>query len=173
MYADDLTYITSDKLKVKNQLNLNIKLAKLEIFLNYNKLVINTPKTSIIECMIYQKETWSTGEPPHLVVEDPDNPAEVLVINDNKKFRILGTNILPNMSWVGHLDTGKKAILPKIRKQLGALMQLGKQLPKHSKKTLAEGLLISKFSYIITQWGGTSTNLSTNTSEQDSQMGYW
>ena len=72
------------------------------------------------------------------------------------------------------METGRKAILPAIRKLLGSLQQMGRKLPTSSKKTIAEGLIMSKFQYLISQWGG-GGNLqlyctSTKTSKQSGQM---
>ena len=117
------------------------------------QLAINTSKTSILELMIKQKKGRTGGEPPHLIVENPEKPGETMKISDAKNFRLLGANLQQNMSWKQHLETVKKAVLPSIRKQLGSFKQLGNQLPKYTRKTLAEGLLLSKFTYLVTQWG--------------------
>ena len=41
MYADDATFLVSDKI-IENQRKLNLNLAKLERFLPENELVVNT-----------------------------------------------------------------------------------------------------------------------------------
>ena len=153
-YADDATFVVANKNRIMNQLKLNTSLAKLEVFLNMNELAINVTKTAIVECMIKQKRGRTPGVPPHLVVEDQSKPGEFLRINYSPCLRILGSNIQPNISWQQHLEGGKKAVLPGIRRQLGQLRMMGSQLPRLSRQILAEGLLISKFIYLITQWGG-------------------
>ena len=159
VYADDCTYLVSDKNRVENQRKLNLNLAKLEIFMNSNDLVLNTSKSAVLELMIKQKKGRTLGDPPpHLIVVNPQKPGEHLKISDSKKFRILGANFQPNLSWQAHLETGSKAILPAIRKLLGSLQQMSRKLPTGSKKTIAEGLIMSKFQYLISQWGGGATN---------------
>ena len=158
MYADDATFVISNKNRVMNQFKLNTSLAKLEIFLSTNELAINVSKTAIVECMIKQKRGRTPGEPPHLIVEDQSKPGELLKIKDSECLRILGSNIQLNISWQQHLEGGKKAVLPGIRRQLGQLKMMGRQLPRASRKILAEGLLISKFIYLISQWGGATEN---------------
>ena len=98
------------------------------------------------------------GTPPHLIVEDQSKPGEMLKITDSKCMRILGSNVQPNITWQQHLEGGKKAVLPGICRELGALKMMGQQLPRASRKILAEGLLLSKFIYLITQWGGGGTD---------------
>ena len=83
----------------------------------------------------------------------------MIKITDSNDFRLLGSNLQPNISWRAHLETGSKAVLPAIRKQIGALKQLGAQIPKQSRKAIAEGLIQSKFNYLIAQWGGATKNL--------------
>ena len=94
-------------------------------------------------------------------------------INDSKHFRILGTNLQQNMNWSEHLSTGPKAILPAIRRKLGALKLMGKQLPRDTRKLLADGLITSKFIYMITQWGGASQNLITAAQRLQNQVARW
>ena len=108
-YADDLTLIVSNKNRNNNQVKLNVNLARLEIFLNSNELAVNTDKTAITELMIKQKQGRTNGNPPHLIVQDKDNPGEVIKISNSNCFRILGCNIQPNITWKMHLETGKKS----------------------------------------------------------------
>ena len=178
-YADDATLMIYDHCRTLNQVKLNMNLDKLEQFLSNNELAINVAKTSIIELMISKKKKGrTTGDPPHLIVKDPNKENEMMKISDSKNFRILGANFQPNMGWKNHLETGKKAVLPDIRRKLGSLSLLGKQIPLHSRKLIAEGLLMSKLTYLIAQWGGggsksDSHDCYTKGPKQDCQMGNW
>ena len=137
-YVDDITLVVANKSRTNNQLKLNINLARLEAFLSSNELVVNVDKTAIQEAMIKQKKGRTKGDPPHLIVEDPKSPGNLIKIADSKELRLLGANFQPNMNWQSHLVTGKKAVFPQIRKQLGALKQMGDQLPQQSRKALAD-----------------------------------
>ena len=55
--------------------------------------------------------------------------------------------------------TGEKPLLPALRKQVGVLKFLGKNMLPKSKTILAEGLLLSKLKYLITMWEGTTAGL--------------
>ena len=94
-------------------------------------------------------------------------------IKDSKVMRILGVNIQPNMTWLSHLEEGKKAILPAIRQKLGYLQQIGKQIPQSSRKILAEGLMMSRFNYLISQWGGTTRNHLNKTQRLQNKIARW
>ena len=57
-----------------------------------------------------------------------------------------------------HLSSGKKALLPAIRKQLGAISSLKEILPQKAKLQLVNGFILSKMNYIICLWGNTNSN---------------
>ena len=114
-YADDITLVLSHKLRVMNQLKLNLCLAKLEEFLSNKELAVNVDKTAIQEEMIKQKKGRTRGDPPHLIVEDPKVPGQFIKINDSKQIRLIGANFQSNMGWQAHLVNGKKAVFPSIK----------------------------------------------------------
>ena len=159
MYADDMTYHVANKHRVNNQIRININLSRLEGFLTDNELAVNSTKTLLKECMLKQKKGRTIGSPPHLVVRS--RTGEMERIQDSKDFRVLGSNWQQNMGWSEHLEKGKRAALPKIRSQFGMIKMMSRQLPRKSKKLLAEGFLISKFQYLITLWGSGNTNVKT------------
>ena len=150
-YADDATVLNSSNSRQSNLNKLNQHLDKINDFLMDNKLVINKEKTTITEVMIRQKRVHITGQPPSLSVLDNDNSEKEL--NAEKYTRLLGGNISDNLCWNDHLETGEKALLLRLRKQLGALNLLARQLPRASRLLLANGLLLSKISYLIQIWG--------------------
>ena len=74
-------------------------------------------------------------------------------VTDSVYCRILGGNIKNDLSWEAHLETGRKAILPAIRRQLGALSKLQGVMSRKARLQLANGLVISRLAYIISLWG--------------------
>ena len=155
-YADDTTYTVSGRSGVKNQLSLDRNLRNLQDFLSANQLAINSGKTKITECMINQKRAKTTGYPPSLNTRNERD--EPVVILDGKVCRILGTNILNDGTWRAHLESGPKALLPSLRKNLGSLKFLGRKIPSNCRNTLAKSLITSRLSYLISMWGGTMNN---------------
>ena len=63
-----------------------------------------------------------------------------------------------DLTWRGHLELGEKPMIPTIRRKLGGLKLLGKQIPKKGCLTLVNGLILSKITYLIQVWGGTHEN---------------
>ena len=79
---------------------------------------------------------------------------EVKTIVAEKYTRILGCNLLHNLTWQSHLQSGKKPLLGDLRRKLGTLKYLSHQMPHKCRKILAEGIIWSKVTYLIEVWGG-------------------
>ena len=58
------------------------------------------------------------------------------------------------MAWQAHLETGAKALLTQVRKQLGRLKLHGTLIPESSRRNLARGLIASRLNYLQPLWGG-------------------
>ena len=152
LYADDSTFTISSNTRVRNQVALRRNLDKIGLYLNDNKLAINTGKTQITECMISQKRSKTQGYPPELEVENENKEMKTVV--DTPSMRILGANIQGNILWQSHMETGSKALLPVVRKQMGYLKHLGIKIPKSCRNNLVKGLIQSRLSYLMPLWGG-------------------
>ena len=61
--------------------------------------------------------------------------------------------------WKLHLITGEKPLLAVLRKQTGIIKFLRKNMNMKSRKTLSEGLVLSRVKYLLPLWGGTTKNL--------------
>ena len=150
-YADDSTYSVGSRKRSDNEKNMKRALNEIQNYLTDNKLFLNKPKTQITEVMIQQKRGKTNGQLPTLTVTN-DN-GENKIIQDSKYMRVLGSNIAQNMLWKTHLEAGKKALLPQARKTLGLLRHLGNLIPYRSRRNLANGLILSKLSYLMPLWG--------------------
>ena len=102
--------------------------------------------------MLKQKRSRTRGNPPTLTVKDENNQDKVLETKNHT--RLLVGNIGNYLSWKSHLEDGEKAVLPKLRKQLGALNMIADNIPRKSRLNLANGLLLSRIGYLIQVWGG-------------------
>ena len=156
-YADDTTYHIASWNRIRNQLKLKLNLNRLGEFLTSNQLSINKSKTHLEEIMLKQKRGRLHGHPPELEVTNDRGEPETVKVKGN--IRILGMNVEKDLTWNAHLETGMKPLLPGIRKNLGALRSLGKTLPPKSRNILARDFVISRISYLICVWGGSTPNL--------------
>ena len=122
-YANDSTFNVSSRNRGRNKVRMDKTLERIKIFLLENELHLNESKTTLLECMLPQKRVNTLGTPPYMdiVTEAGENKT----ITDSGQFRILGINLQGNLTWLAHLETGHKALLPSLRKQLGALQHLG------------------------------------------------
>ena len=113
-------------------------------------------KTTVLECMIPQKRGRNPGVPPSLEVNISET--EKKIISYSGICRILEINFQLNRSWFSHLESGEKALLLKIRKQIGVLKHLEEKIPRSSRKILANSLILSRFSYLVAIWGSSTDN---------------
>ena len=155
-YADDSTFTVASKKRQRNLERMTETFGNIKKYLLENELHLNAGKTTVLECMLPQKKGKMTGIPPQLKVTTDTGEEKTIV--DTGMCRILGSNIQGNMTWLGHLETGDKALLPGIRRKLGALKQLGCKIPRSCKKTLAEGVIVSRLLYLLPIWGSTTRN---------------
>ena len=153
-YADDTTLIMIGNSRESNQNKLRENLNHLNEFLENNKLAINRTKTTIAEIMVGQKRVKLKDQPPTLTERETDGTMKI--IKCQTEVRLLGASISDNLLWDAHIETGQDALLPAVRKSLGILRHIGKNIPQKSKKLLTEGLVVSKIRYLIALWGGTS-----------------
>ena len=156
-YADDATLVVSSATRIENQEKIVMNLKKISDFLTANELVINEDKTMITEVMIRQKRVIIDGDPPWLEVKDKEDNLKFLTAGCHT--RLLGGNIGQNLGWMEHLETGYKPILPKLRRQLGALNKLAKQTPPASHLVLANGMFMSNVCYLLPIWGATTKTM--------------
>ena len=152
-FADDATYIVSRKTRIELQDKITENMDKIKDFLNNNDLTVNTSKTKMLEVMVKQKRTKIKGIQPEIVTTD--EAGEELIIKPEMSLRILGGNFHRNLSWTAHLEVGENPLLPTLRKRLGALKHLSKEIPKKCRLLLANGFIMSKIVYLIPLWGGT------------------
>ena len=157
LYADDALYISVSKSRMKNQLNIERTFTKITEYLNMNGLQINATKTTLTEFMCHQKRAKTRGIPPELTVEESVNgDIKDKHILDKPVCRTLGANLRNDMTWEAHLLTGKRAVIPAIRRQLGALHKIGGHMSQLGRLQLTNALIISKLAYLITLWGNTN-----------------
>ena len=152
-YADDATFIYTGRIRSQNETRIRQILEKLKNFLNANGLIVNASKTSLIEIMLPQKRAKIGGISPTLPTVN--DQGEIKIIETRKHIKILGCNIQNTTSWQTHIDGNKDSMLPKLRKQLGLLKHIGKEMTFQGRKLLANGFILSRLCYIMPIWGGT------------------
>ena len=151
-YADDATFVITKKNRNTTQENIRRKLMKIKRHLNSNDLSINMSKTTLLEAMVVQKRCKMEGEPPEIEVLNEKN--EIKVIKAGVESRLLGANFSQDITWKQQLEDGEKALFPAIRKTLGAIKHISRVIPMKGRKTLTEGLIMSRMQNLAPLWGG-------------------
>ena len=152
-YADDSTFSFSGKDEEMFQNKLETGLGKISDFISNNKLKINKDKTHILRITTRQRRMWQESETLKIEVEgcDPVLPGKV--------ERLLGANIEHNMSWKTHIMSSKDALIPSINLKMKAIRRIRHLISQKSTLNLANGLIISRFNYLIEIWGSADTYL--------------
>ena len=164
MYADDGQYLTSSNSRDRNQQRIEQVFWTVRDFLNANGLQVNESKTTLTEYMTHQKRAKIQGTPPELIIQelvknrDGTETLEDILVTDKKITRMLGLNIQNNLLWDGHLTSGKKAVLPAVRRQIGMISRLAKNMSFKARLHLTNSLVLSRLSYMICMWGNTTPN---------------
>ena len=159
IFADDAQYSNTSNSRHLNQERIEKNFVRIVDFVNSCGLEVNQAKTTLTEYMTRQKWVRTPGQAPTLkVVENVEGILVDKIVTDKNYSRILGGNICGNLSWISHLSTGKRALLPAIRKQLGGLSSLRESLSRKAKLQLANSFIISRLNYLVCLWGNTTVN---------------
>ena len=148
MYADDGMYQISSNNRTWNQDKVEHMFWKINAYLNANGLQVNQSKTNLSEFMTWQKRARTQGLSPELtVVEEVKDRTgisryEDKHITDKESCIILGLNLKTNLTWDSHLNSGKRAILPAGRKQIGLLSRISCNISKKVKLQLVNAITI-------------------------------
>ena len=115
--------------------------------------------------MVYQKRTKTRGIPPDLTVSEEikdrqgRTTTQDKLISDSSSCRMLGLNMGNNLTWESHLISGRKALLPAPRRQVGMISRIGQNMSKKARLNLTNSLIMSRLSYMVCIWGNTNETL--------------
>ena len=151
-YEDDSTHLIRHKKRPANQQQLVENLQHIADFLQSNKLTVNQDKTQIVETMVPQKRGKIIGNKPLLAVLDAKKNIKIIEAEPN--IKLLGIHISENLNWNYQVTQ----LIKETKKKLGSLTLIKKELPRSARQTLANGIILSKISYMMAVWGGLSGN---------------
>ena len=145
MYADDtsLCYQSHDMTRLNEAINSD--LAKLDKWLQGNKLSLNVAKTHSLSISSKQKHnSILKGQNENLILKIRDNELEVV-----KKTKYLGLQIDCSLDWKEQI----KAVSAKVSRAIGFLKHAKSFLPKETFQTLYTGIVEPHFRYCCSVWG--------------------
>ena len=146
-YADDTTLSMSDTNPSTLSANLSSKYKMIAQFMVDNKLKLNDEKT-------------------HLLVMSPSQTTDQVriitstgIISPTSCEKLLGCHISKDMAWSEHIKGNKDNLLKALNMRLGAVRKIKYLASFKNRKMIAEGMFMSKLTYLIALWGGCGVGL--------------
>ena len=152
-YADDTTYSCSDSDPAQLSEKLSVKFSAISNFMINNKLKLNDDKTHLMVMTTSQKRKKRN---PNSMV-NLRTPTELIVPSHSE--RLLGAWIHQDMKWEEYLQDNDESLIRSLSTRLGALKLIGRIGSFKTRKMIANGIFLSKLSYLIALWGGCSLYL--------------
>ena len=152
-YADDTTYSCSATTPALLSEKLDAKFSVISDFMVSNKLKLNDDKTHLMVMTTSQKRKKRN---PNVHVQ-LTTPAKVIAPSSSEV--LLGATIHQDMKWAEHIQDSKESLLRSLSTRIGALKVIGRIASFKNRKLIANGIFLSKLSYLIALWGGCSQDL--------------
>ena len=146
-YADDSTFTSSDSEPAVLSSKLTDKYKLIAQFMVNNRLKLNDDKTHLLVMATWQ----STGRVQAGAQVRIVTPSEVIRPSTTEK--LLGCWVHEDLKWVEHLRYSKDSIIKSLNSRL-ALKKVRKIATFKNRKMIANGIFMSKLSYLIALWGG-------------------
>ena len=155
-YADDTTYSFSGSDPIVLSENVTAKYKVLSDFLVSNKLKINDDKTHLM--------VMSTSQ-ARLSRERKGNTAKVVIrtpikdIEPSESEKLLGCWLHRDMKLGEHLQDNDESLIRSLNSRVGALKMVCRVASFKTRKMIADGIFMSKMTYLIALWGGCADQL--------------
>ena len=150
-YADDTTFTTSDYDAASLSSKLSEKYRIIAQFMVNNRLKLNDDKTHLlVMCTGQTKGRAMLGHQVQIVTP-------TAVIKPSRTEKLLGCWVQDDLKWGEHLRDSTENLIRSLNTRLGALKKIRKIASFKNRKMIAEGIFMSKLSYLILLWGGCGT----------------
>ena len=150
-FADDTTYSCSDTSPALLSEKLSSKFIAISDFLVSNRLKLNDEKTHLLVLTSSQtrKARRRAGNDINVVIATPS-----ATIDPSASEKLLGGWIHQDLKWAEYVQDSDESLVRSLTNRLNALKLIGKVAPFKTRKMLADGIIMSKLSYLISLWGG-------------------
>ena len=152
-YADDttLTCTSSDHSQLSD--NLSNQYSKIADFLGDNRLKLNEDKTHLIVIATQQNRIRSQSAN---MVQLRTGSAPIKPIETQK---LLGCWIQDDLKFNNHIRDSEDNLIKSLNQRVNAMKTVSRVTNFQSRKLLANGIFMSKLSYLITIWSNCSKEL--------------
>ena len=152
LYADDSTYINSDRDPKVLKETIDAKYQNIVQYMARNRLVLNTDKTHLL-IMASKRQHRLHGD----FGISLNTGSEVIEATNHEK--LLGAVISDDMEWSLHIRDHSKALIKNLSTRLNALAKVCSIADFHTRKLIANGIFMSSLISLIQLWSGTSETL--------------
>ena len=147
-YADDTTLSCAEFSPSALSNKLSEKYKIIAEFMRNNRLKLNDEKNHLLVMDTGQsKPRYAASR-----MVEIRTPSEI--IRPSKTEKLLGCWVSENLKWSEHLMDSEDNLVKSLNMRLGALKKVGKIASFKNRKMLANGIFMSKLSYLIALWGG-------------------
>ena len=148
-YADDSTFaVSSSNLDIiENQ--VSEKYNKIAEFMCSNQLKLNEDKTHLM--LVATDRAWRSKLSNDSLILTTENSH---IIRTSSSENLLGGIIAQNLKWTEHILLNKKSLIRQLGTRLNALQKICQTADFKTRKMFADGLFMSKLTYLIQVWGG-------------------
>ena len=148
-YADDTTYSCSDSDPSNLSEKLTAKYKLMSEFLVSNRLKLNDDKTHLLVLTTSQaRRRAGTGLDDIFI----STPVKLIYLTQSEK--LLGAWVHQDLKWTEHLQDNKESLQKSLVTRLNAIKMIRGLVPFQTRKMIADGVFMSKLSYLISVWGG-------------------
>ena len=144
-YVDDGAYTISDKSSAVLSEMLTKKFKMLEQWMHANKLVINPDKTHLIVMGSKKHKNTRMGVSVN---------ASGHIITPTETEKLLGGQLHQSLTWNFHLRDYKGSLSSQLTSRINGLRRVCRNAKFKTKLKVANGIVMSKLTYLITLWGG-------------------
>ena len=149
-YVDDGGYCYADRDPVKLSTVLTSKYEKLADWMHANKLVLNSEKTHLM--VMGSRRHYALRSQVKVMAGD-------FQIGLSESEKLLGGQLQQNLEWNAHIRDSKSSLMSQLTNRINGLRKVSINASFYTKLMIANGVVMSKLTYLITLWGGASQYL--------------
>ena len=151
-YADDSTYTLSGKDPAQLTQKLGEKYSILADYLAANKLKVNDEKTHLLVMTTRQRRRFMDTRSMSMIT-----PTATITASPVEK--LLGAYIHEDMKWTEHIMANDDSLIKSLNKRQAAIKKISLFASFKARKSLANGIFMSKLIYLMPLWAGCDDNL--------------
>ena len=147
-YADDSTLTCTATRPTDLSKKLSEKYNIVAEFMRNNKLKLNDDKTHLLVMDTGQSRLRNEANRTVNIKTSTE------IITPSSKEKLLGCWVSDNLKWAEHIQDNRESLILALTARLGALKKISRVASFKNRKMLANGIFLSKLSYMIAIWGG-------------------